>query len=335
VTTRTKVSAVRASEHDDLTQGFAAALRQVEGLAPASLPEQVVIKPNLCDITSWETGATTDPRWIAVLAREFRAMRPDVRIRVVESDAVSAYKHHRSCDETFERLGWVDAAREENVELINLSRAETIEIRLDDLPMPVRIPQIFLEEMYFVSIANLKVHPYARMTGVLKNSLGLLADADISSLHPYLSAAISGLHKLLPPDLCIIDGRIGLEGRGPIMGDPVRTNTLLVGRDALAVDEAACRLMRIPARDVAHLRQAAKDLRRTLGEFEVVGELKPRAFAFDDGGAYPSIQTKFASRRLHERMAMFSNRWIDRAYRFKREPASFMKSAITKLARSR
>lgn len=330
-----RVSAIRVSEHDDLAQGFAVALRQIEGLAPVSLPEQVLIKPNLCDITSWETGATTDPRWIGVLAREFRAIRPDVRIRVVESDAVSAYKHHRSCDETFERLGWVHAAREENVELVNLSRAETIELRLNGLPMAVRVPQMFLEEMYFVSIANLKVHPYTRMTGVLKNSLGLLADADISSLHAYLSAAISGLHKLVPPDLCIIDGRIGLEGRGPILGDPVRTNTLLVGRDALVVDEAACRLMEIPVRDVAHLRQTAKDLGRKLGNFEVAGELRPRAFSFDDGGAYPSIQTKFASRRLHERLAVFSNLWIDRAYRFKREPATFMNSAMQKLVRHR
>ena len=329
------VSAVRVTEHDDLAQGFRAALRQVDGLLPTSLPEQVVIKPNLCDITSWETGATTDPGWIGVLAGEFRAVRPDVRIRVVESDAVSAYKHHRSCDETFERLGWVDAAREQGVELVNLSRAETIEIRLADLPQSVRVPQLFLEEMYFVSVANLKVHPYTRMTGVLKNSLGLLADADISGLHPYLSTTICELHKLIPPDLCIIDGRIGLEGRGPITGDAVRTNTLLVGNDALAVDEAACRLMGIPTRDVAHLGRTAKGLGRKLGEFEITGELRPRTFAFDDGGNYPSIQRKFASRRLHERMSLFSNRWIDRAYRFKREPGGFMKSAISKLARRR
>lgn len=330
-----KVSAVRVSAEEDLARGFAAALRQVEGLAPASLPEQVVIKPNLCDITSWETGATTDPQWISVLAREFRAVRPDARIRVVESDAVSMYKHQRSCDETFERLGWTDAARAEGVELVNLSRTETIEILLAGVPMAVRIPQIFLEEMYFVSLANLKVHPYTRMTGVLKNSLGLLADADISRLHAYLSTAISQLHKLIPPDLCIIDGRIGLEGRGPILGDAVHTNTLLVGRDALAVDEAACRLMGIPVREVPHLRQTAKDPGRKLGEFEVVGDLQPRTFAFDDGGMHPAIVAKFANRRLHERMATFSNRWIDRAYRFRREPGAFMKSAISKLARSR
>ena len=88
------------------------------------------------------------------------------------------------------------------------------------IPMPILISELFLEEFYFISIANLKVHPYERMTAILKNSLGLLSDADISSLHPYLSSDQS-LTPTLPTDLCIVDGRIGLEGQGPIIGDPV------------------------------------------------------------------------------------------------------------------
>ena len=139
-----------------------------------------------------------------------------------ESDAVSAYKSFRSCEETFDRLGFAAAARDAGIELVNLSRRDALEIRLDGIPQPVRIPQLLLEEMYFISIANLKLHGYTRMTGVLKNSIGLLTDAEISSLHPYLSILISRLHKLCTPDLCIIDGRIGLEGSGPIIGRPVR-----------------------------------------------------------------------------------------------------------------
>src|SRR5271170_1944490 len=105
-----KVSAVRIENHDDLAKGFALALQQLPNLLPRTLPRQVVIKPNLCDITSWETGVTTDPRWMAALSVELRSIRPDVQIRVVESDAISAYKTYRSCDETFERLGFVSAA---------------------------------------------------------------------------------------------------------------------------------------------------------------------------------------------------------------------------------
>lgn len=330
-----KVSVVRVEDHDALAQGFGTALRQVPGLLPDALPKHVVIKPNLCDITAWETGVTTDPRWLGVLAHELRAIRPDVQISVVESDAISAYKSYRSCDETFERLGFVSAAKEIGIELVNLSRSEIIELKLDGLLLPVSFPQLFLDEVFFISIANLKVHGYTRMTGVLKNSLGLLPDANISAFHPYLSTLISRLHTLCPPDLCIIDGRIGLERHGPIMGDPVRMDTLLVGRDALAVDEAACRLMEIPPREVPHLIQTAKDMGRSPGDFEVVGDFRSRRFVFDSAGSHPVIRAKFASRRLHERMAVFSNLWIDRAYRFRREPRAFMKSAIARVTRGR
>ena len=330
-----KVAVVQLEDHDQLAAGFRSALQIVRELLPDILPKQIVIKPNLCDITSWETGVTTDPRWLEVLAIEIRSIRPDAEIRVVESDAISAYKSYRSCDETFERLGFVSAAEDCGIELVNLSRADTIEIRLDDIPMPVRIPQLLLEEMYFISVANLKVHPYTRMTGVLKNSLGLLPDADISLFHPYLSVLISRLHRLCPPDLCIIDGRIGLEGKGPIMGDPVRMDTLLVGADALVTDEVASLLMGVQPDCVPHLRQVAKDLNRSLGQFEIIGQLRPRTFAFDAAQAFPSIIAKFANRRLHRGMEDFSRLWIDRAFRLKEDPRSFARSAIRKLAKGR
>jgi uncharacterized protein (DUF362 family) len=326
-----KVSAVRVEDHAQLAAGFRAALQQVPGLLPKTLPRQVIIKPNLCDISPWETGVTTDPRWVGILAAELRAIRPDVIIRVVESDAISAYKSYRSCEETFDRLGYAAAAHEAGVELVNLSRGDAIEIRLDGIPQAVRIPQLLLEEMYLISIANLKLHGYARMTGVLKNSMGLITDAEISSLHPYLSILISRLHKLCPPDLCIIDGRIGLEGGGPIIGRPVRMDTLLVGNDAPSVDAASCRLMGIPPKQVAHLRQTAKDLKRRLGDCEIVGELRPREFVYDGRRIHPAIQTKFANRRLHQRMEALSNRWIDRAYRFRDDPLTFAREAIPKL----
>ena len=40
---------------------------------------------------------------------------------VVESDAVSAYKNYRSCDETYDRLGYREIAIQQDIELVNLS----------------------------------------------------------------------------------------------------------------------------------------------------------------------------------------------------------------------
>lgn len=280
-----KVSVVKLEDHDALTHGFELAVRQVPDLLPSSLPGQVLIKPNLSDIMAWDTGVTTDPRWLGVLAAKLRDIRPDVRIRVVESDGIGAYTGYRSCEETFERLGFVSEAEQNGIELINLSMSEAMEIRLSGVPKPVIIPQIFLEEMFLISIANLKAYEVMQMAGILENSLGFLPESDISAYESCLPTLISQLHLLLPPDLCIIDGRVGLRGQRPNQGDAVRLDTLILGRDALAVDETCCRLLGIRAGEVLALREAAKDLGRNLGEFEIVGDLRPHMLAADGPSA--------------------------------------------------
>jgi uncharacterized protein (DUF362 family) len=323
---------LRCEDHGNLA-GVLTRLRSVSpSLLPASLPRKVVIKPNLCDVVSWEAGVTTDPSWLPVLAAELRGIRPDVQIVVIESDAISAYKNYRSCDETYDRLGYREVASQHGIELVNLSKSESIEISMGGIPMPILISELFLEEFYFISIANLKVHPYERMTAILKNALGLLSDADISSLHPYLSLLISHLHRLCPPDFCIVDGRIGLQGQGPILGDPVRMNSIIFSNDALAADVAACKLMMIPLEEVPHLRKVAVDLERNFPEVQLPSDIHPRSFAFNTA-SHGDILLKFANRRLHRSSELFTNRWLDRMLRFKREPVKFATEAIPKLAR--
>jgi uncharacterized protein (DUF362 family) len=326
------VAVLRCEDHANLAGVFTHLGSVAPSLLPASLPRKVVIKPNLCDVVSWEAGVTTDPSWLAVLAAELRAIRPEVQIVVIESDAVSAYKNYRSCDETYDRLGYRKVARQLGIELVNLSKSESIEISFTGIPLPILIPELFLEEFYFISIANLKVHPYERITAILKNSLGLLTDADISSLHPYLSLLISHLHRLCPPDLCIVDGRIGLEGQGPIIGDPVPMNSIIFSNDALGADVAACKLMMIPPEEVPHLRKVASDLGRNFPEIRLPADIQPRSFAFN-GPSHRAILLKFANRRLYRASELFTNRWIDRLLRFKREPVKFVTEAIPKLAR--
>jgi uncharacterized protein (DUF362 family) len=321
---------VHCPNHADLANGVRQTLAS---FLPPTLPPKVLIKPNLCDIVSWETGVTTDPAWVGILADALRAIRPDVDIYVIESNAVSAYKTFRSCDETFERLGYTDAAAKHGVTLVNLSSADSLEIALPDVPSPISIAQLLLEECFFISIANLKVHPYSRMTAILKNSLGLVSDADISSFHPYLSQLISGLNKLCLPDLSIIDGRIGLERGGPIIGDPVSMDAIIFSNDALTADVAACALMKIPPEEVPYLVAISKESSRPFPAISVPPPIQPRPFAFDAGGGHKSILVKFANRRFHKSSELTTNRWIDRFFRFKKHPLTFAKEGIPKLIR--
>lgn len=304
-------------------------------LLPESLPARIVIKPNLCDNVSWEMGVTTDPAWIPLLARVLRQRRPDVQIQIVESDAVSAYRSHRSCDETFDRLGFREIAERENVELVNLSRQRSWQIELPGTKETLRVPELFFSDFYYISVANLKVHPYERFTGTLKNGLGLLPQSDISGYHMRLPEIICAIYRLCAPDLAIIDGRVGLEGKGPIIGDPRRVQKVIIGNDGLAVDEVACRLIGEAPKNVPHLRYAAKALGHCSRPVEVVGDASPVKFAFDPQGVHSLILAKFATRRLHRRLENASLRFVTRWHAFRKRPLKFVQSAAKRVVRQR
>jgi uncharacterized protein (DUF362 family) len=249
----------------------------------------------------------------------------------VESDAVSAYRGHRSCDETFERLGYRELAERESVELVNLSRERSWQVDVPGLGDSLRVPELFFEEFFYVSIANLKVHPYERFTGTLKNGLGLLPQSDISGFHTRLPEIICAIYRLCTPDLAIIDGRIGLEGKGPIIGDPHRVRKIVIGRNGLSVDEAACRLMGVSPAKVPHLRFTARELAHESRQVDVVGDCSPTEFAFDPQGVHSLILAKFAARRLHRRLENMSLRMVSRWFAFRKRPVKFAGTAARRL----
>jgi uncharacterized protein (DUF362 family) len=292
-------------------------------LIPNQLPKLAIIKPNLCDNATWETGVTTDPAWVVVLAAELRRRRPDIAIQVVESDAISAYRTFRSCEESFDRLGYREAANEAKVQLVNLSESESWEVDVPTFPKPLRIPALFFENFYFISVANIKLHPYERFTGVMKNNYGMLPQQNRTDLHVWLPQVLFTLYQLCRTDLGILDGRIGLEGHGPIIGRPKRLNRIVVGNDALAVDQVGCRLIGIDPRTVPHLRYAAKKTSVNQNSVCVSGDTAPVPFVMDDPDKNALIMRKFAVRRFHDRLEKLSLRMTGWYFQGRKSPVGF------------
>ena len=80
-------------------------------------------------------------------------------------------------------------------------------------------------------MACLKTHDYEKITCVMKNQFGCIPDSLKEKYHPYLREVLYFLNKALTPDLCIVDGRIGLQGKGPISGDAVKKDIVIVTRE--------------------------------------------------------------------------------------------------------
>ena len=250
-----------------------------------ALKSPFIIKPNIC--TNWDrTGvAVTNVEIVEALIK--RVLQNDERlsIKIVESNSESKF-----ADEAFENFGYKrleDRFRSLgfDVSLVNLSRSPTVSVKLDGLYFKnPKLPKVLTEPRYFVSMAVAKTHRLTFITGTLKNLFGLLPRKNQSFYHPYINNVIVDLNRLVRPDLCVVDARVGLEGwAGPRMR---HINTLIVGRNPVSVDATMARVMGFEPERIHHLVEAK--------EYDL-GTLNPKIL----GESIESTTVKFKSPTTH------------------------------------
>ena len=72
-----------------------------------------------------------------------------------------------------------------------------------------------------------------------------------------IEQSIVDINAAARPHLAIVDGVIGMEGDGPIMGSPRTAGVLILGRNLPAVDATASRLMGIDPGRIGYLAWSA------------------------------------------------------------------------------
>jgi uncharacterized protein (DUF362 family) len=150
------------------------------------------------------------------------------------------------------------------------------------------LPAVLSEPASLTSVAVPKTHGLTMITGVLKNCFGFLPRKDKVFYHPHINEVIVDINRVVRPDVCLVDARVGLEG--VITGKPRRINALILGRNPVSVDATMARVMGFQPERIRHLVEAEKydlgTLHPTiLGEtvesvkvrFELPGDLKATA----------------------------------------------------------
>jgi len=123
----------------------------------------------------------------------------------------------------------------------------------------VKIPRIIEEADFLISVPKIRTHSDCIFTGVLKNQYGCNPYPGKTIYHKRLDDAIVDLNVIFRPDVTIVDGIVAMEGhKGPTEGVPITMNTLIFGRDPVAVDHLICRLMGIDPNSVRYLIEAER-----------------------------------------------------------------------------
>jgi len=215
--------------------------------------DDVVIKINLCDFRLPETGAVTHPIFLDATLNYLRSTFKDLNIFVVESDASCARP-----DLLIKWLGFESVLQKYSAKYVNLSKVETYRKRIAGRYFrEMDIPRILHDSNYFISVAKLKTHMKTKISCCLKNQFGCIPYPRKIKFHHRLDDVIVDANLAMKPDFCIVDGIIGMGGtKGPIDGVPLNYETIITGKDPVAVDSVCANILGFKAFFVGHIRKA-------------------------------------------------------------------------------
>jgi len=124
------------------------------------------------------------------------------------------------------------------------------------------IPEEIVRADFVVLLAKMKTHNWVGATLSMKNLFGVMPGMIYgwpkNVLHwAGINNCIYDITATVKPHLAIVDGIVGMEGDGPIMGDPVKANVLVMGRNLPAVDATCARIMGINPEKIPYLKHAS------------------------------------------------------------------------------
>lgn len=223
--------------------------------------KSVVIKPNLCNLNSAETGSTTDVHLVEALVKLIQDSGCK-RLVIAESDHFVS-----TAEEEFSRMGYKEMAEKYGISLMNISKASFYTISFSGKHFDkINVPQEMLNYDFFISVPKLKMHPECYLTCALKNLYGMNPERYKAKHHPYLSQALYDLNKLYKTDLVVVDANFVQTSQYGAK----KVGLIMTARNPLAVDVIAAKLFGIRPQEVPYLKYVSKHWAPM--QLEVLGE---------------------------------------------------------------
>ena len=155
----------------------------------------------------------------------------------------------------FRDYGYLELSKEYDLELIDLNDADSwkvVHVVHPDLkPQPVKLSQTMTDpNHYIISLTRPKTHLQVGVTLTAKNVImGAILVMDKYRMHPteagdrMLDYNLFTVMRHLHIDLGVVDGFKGMEGKGPVFGEPLDHRVAIAGTDFLAVDRVGTEIM--------------------------------------------------------------------------------------------
>ncbi len=250
----------RAADYDaDLASLVSAGLEELGITRRQIRGKRVLLKPNLVETAVGQTHINTHPALVVAAAEAFRR-RDAAKVFVAEGQG-----HRRDSWLVLDESGMGAALAEADLEFVDLNHDDVEAItnagnwsNLQQFCLPITLRSADV----LVSMPKLKTHHWAGVTCAMKNLFGVMPGVVYgwpkNVLHwAGIPNTILDINVTARPALAIVDGIVGMEGDGPIMGHPKPVGAIVIGRNLPAVDATCVRLMGLDPYGVRYLTAAS------------------------------------------------------------------------------
>ena len=234
---------------DSMRQSVDDILKSIKFKDPFSV---INIKPNLCYYWKSSTGYTTDPRLVSTIIDSVREQYGDeIEINVVEADASGMRTKY-----VFPMLDYTKLSKEKNVNLINLSKVESVrkELTINGHKIKLKLPKMLVQDNnILINVPKFKLMKETHITCALKNIFGCIATPRKIVYHKYLNETIVAVNKFIQTDAVIVDGLVALENK------PFNLNMVMGGKNAFSVDYIVSKIVGYNPNSVGHIKLAQNE----------------------------------------------------------------------------
>jgi len=255
------VAKVKCSSYDlhKVEDSIKSALKQIGNVDKVlKKGKKILLKPNLVSPLTPEKAATTHPIVIEAVIRILKEMEIE-DIWIGDSGVHGTPKIFSVC-------GINDLADKYGCKVCDFDNYLTNEVFEESNKYMKRLPlsKYITEADVIINIPKLKIHHAEVYTGAIKNMYGSVVGKNKMQIHARTQTKDNFQHVLVDvlnatkPDICIMDGIVGMEGNGPANGKPVETNIILASYNAVAMDIVAAKQIGIDVKEVGYILKAIK-----------------------------------------------------------------------------
>jgi uncharacterized protein (DUF362 family) len=257
---------------EEIKKSLRQCLKLLGGLEAIVRPgDRVILKPNLLLPVNYLQGAVTNP-YVAEALIDLLHEIGVRRITIAEGSVVG-----EDTAKCFESSGFKALAERKKINLVDLKKDDFSPMGLSTGKMfrILKIPKTIAEADAVINLPVLKTHDCFPVSLGLKNMKGVIHERDKQKFHLLdLAQCVVDLNKLVLPQLTIIDGTVGMEGMGPVYGEPANMKLLIASFDTVAGDAVGSAVMGIDPYETKYIRLAEEQGLgcADLSKIRVVGE---------------------------------------------------------------